>query len=41
MAREYTNKDVYDFLSEEIKLHPDINGMSATELKRRKDDAEF
>ena len=41
MTKEYTNKDIYEFLSEEIKLHPDIENMSAAELKKRKDDADF
>ena len=41
MQKTYSNKNIYEFLSEEIKYHPAINDISAKELKHHKDDTVF
>lgn len=40
-GKTYSNKNIYEFLSEEIKYHPEIDDISAKELKQRKDDTDF
>ena len=38
---EYTNENVYDFLSEELKYHSDIKHYTSKQLQKHEGDADF
>ena len=40
-SEKYTNDDVYDFLSEELKYHSDIKHYTSKQLQKHEGDAEF
>lgn len=41
MAKQLTNKDVYEFLEQEIALHPDLDEMFAGDLREHEHDEMF